>query len=262
VADSSSGCDFLVEGEGLALNPLLDQFRLNAQKVDKFEPIGSLASAPLILVTNGKSKIKDLDHLDKMFDNDPTIALVGAGQVPDLTVSKMAGDVSGAEYRRTAVRSGTDGATLLMGGHIDMALLSPVVVAAYLKSGDLVALGNTSNTKITLDGVDVPPMSNNTKFKNINSKNWTAVFAAKGVNPAANAEMKAAVQCLTQQAKFRDTFTKQGYQILDGSSTQVTSLMNQDINTWTPVIQEAGLDRPYGQRPATPEVATSQSTSR
>ncbi|MGH8796659.1 MAG: tripartite tricarboxylate transporter substrate binding protein, partial [Caldimonas sp.] len=145
-------------------------------------PVALIGTQPMIMVARGTLPIDTADELVQALHNHPgSLSMASAGVGTQLHLAgEMIESSAHIEMPHVPYKSGTQIATDLIGGHIDLAMMAIPTVLPFLQSGKLKALGVT-DTQRSPAVPDVPTFNESRSIKNIDMKLWYGLFGPPGL---------------------------------------------------------------------------------
>jgi tripartite-type tricarboxylate transporter receptor subunit TctC len=118
----------------------------------QFMPLARIMADPLIVVVRADSPWKTFEDFVAAARQAPgTLAYASSGAYGAIHVpSEMLAHAAGIKLKHVAYTGGGPMMTALLGGHVQMILFSPAVVAPQIKSGELRPLLNTGAKRVAI----------------------------------------------------------------------------------------------------------------
>ncbi|WP_225781939.1 tripartite tricarboxylate transporter substrate binding protein [Xenophilus sp. Marseille-Q4582] len=135
--------------------------------------------------------------------------------------------------------SSAQATTALLQGDVHFACLPPVSVMPHVKAGRLVALGVTSAERSAL--LPELPTLRESGLPDIQAVPWFAYLAPKGTPPATVQRMSQAIAAVLQDPATRQRLQTAYFDPVGSTPQQLADFMAQELRTWRPVIERAGL---------------------
>lgn len=223
-----------------ALNDLL--LKNNCCKLgDALVPVTRVVSVPLVMVVHPSLQVNNIKEFIALAKSDPqkiTNASGGAGSITQLLgeLTKTKAGIKMTEIPYKAI-----GAEMpdLLGGHVMVAYLAPVVVAQHIKSGKLKALGVAGNKRIAILP-DVPTLAE-AGLPGVEGAGWNGIFVPKGTPDAVIARLFAELNKVMNTMSYKDKAAIYGYDIGSESPAQFGQFVKDEINKWGKVIKDANI---------------------
>lgn len=170
---------------GLSANVLAPHIYRNTVTFDPetdFEPIGRIASQPLILVVNSESKYDGLNDLLEKARKSPgalNFGSPGNGSAPHL-ISELFLAEAGIEATHIPFKGAAPAISALIGGNIDFLLDTPTAPMPQVEGKRLRALGVT--TQESVKGLENIPAMDGQGLEGFEANTWFALYAPKGTD--------------------------------------------------------------------------------
>jgi tripartite-type tricarboxylate transporter receptor subunit TctC len=223
-----------------ALNDLL--LKNNCCKLgEALIPVSRVVSVPLVMVVHPSLQVNNIKEFIALAKSDPqkiTNASGGAGSITQLLgeLTKTKAGIKMTEIPYKAI-----GAEMpdLLGGHVMVAYLAPVVVAQFIKSGKLKALGVAGNKRIATIP-DVPTLAE-AGLPGVEGAGWNGIFVPKGTPDAVVARLFAELNKVMNTQSYKEKAAIYGYDIGSESPAQFGQFVKNEIAKWGRVIKEANI---------------------
>ncbi len=216
-------------------------FKLPFDLQKDLSPIAFVGTSPYVLVAQATLPVKTVADLIAHARANPG-KLTIAGSTPG-SLQRLAGEL----LKRTAgidmlyVPYKGTGAVMpdLLGGRLDLAIDNVLVLAPYIKKGQLRALGVTS-LKRSVVYPELPTLAE-TGMPGFHAVGWFGVFAAaKTPQPIVN-RLNTEIVALMKEPETRDRLLAQGAEPLPGTPADLRKYLADEIEKWGKVIREAGI---------------------
>ncbi len=224
----------------LAVNQSLFK-KLNFDPATDLMPICLIERGPLILMVRNDSpykSVKDVVAAAKASPGKLSYASGGIGGSHHL---------SGALFEHTAdidmihapYKSGSAGATDLMGGQVHMMFEQMYAAMPAIKAGRLRALAITSKTRSPL-APDIPTMAEQ-GYPAVEVLNWQGVIGPKGMSAELISKLNAACNKALQDPDVKEKILSQGNEIGGGTPEQFAALIKSEAPRWAKVVRDAKI---------------------
>jgi tripartite-type tricarboxylate transporter receptor subunit TctC len=155
--------------------------------------------------------------------------------------------LSGALFENTAgidmihapYKSGSAGATDLMGGQVHMMFEQMYAAMPSIKAGRLRALAITSKTRSPL-APDIPTMAEQ-GYPGVEVLNWQGVIGPKGMSADLIKTLNAACNKALQDPDVKEKILSQGNEIGGGTPEQFAALIKAEAPRWAKVVRDAKI---------------------
>ena len=199
-------------GSPFTLNPSL-YAKLPYDPERDFAPImhlGFLYSAVIAHPSVPSNSLRDLIEYSKSKPKTINWGTFGAGSITNLYVEWM-NKTLGAQFYSVAYKSAIPAATAVMGGEIEVALLT-VGVAGQAKAGKIKALAVIGGDKRSRFMPDLPTMKES--GVDLTLTNWWGMFGRSGTPPDILGRLHSETKRLIDDPKFVETFfARQGFEM-------------------------------------------------
>ena len=223
-----------------ALNDLL--LKNNCCKLgEALIPVTRVVSVPLVMVVHPSLPVNNIKEFIALAKSDPkkvTNASGGAGSITQLLgeLTKAKAGISMTEIPYKAI-----GAEMpdLLGGHVMVAYLNPVVIAQHIKSGKLKALGVAGNKRISIMP-DVPTLAE-AGLPGVEGAGWNGIFVPKGTPDAVVTRLFAELNKVMNTRTYKEKAASYGYDVGSENPTQFGQFVKDEITKWGKVIKDANI---------------------
>jgi tripartite-type tricarboxylate transporter receptor subunit TctC len=215
--------------------------RLPFDTLKDFEPVGTVASLPQILVANPQfpaNTVAELIALAKAKPDTLAYASVGVG-----SPGHLAGELfklrTGTQMTHVPYRGGGPAVTDVMGGQVPLLWVSIPAAAQHVKSGKLKALG-VSTLKRSAAFPDVPTLQE-AGVPDFEVDSWYAMFVpAKTPKPVID-KLNRALNSTLQDPDIRDKLLAQGSEAVGGTPEALGQAVNLELVKWAKLAKDANI---------------------
>ena len=207
--------------------------------VKGFTPVAPLAHAGYVLVAHPSfpaNNVKDMVALAKASPGKYTIASAGNGTLNHL-IGEMLSKAAGIELTHVPYKGSAAAATDVVGGQVPLSVQSLPSSIAFIKSGKLKVLGVVNEKRVSALP-DAPTIGET--IKGFGKTPWYGLFAPAGTPPAVVAQLQAAVVKALDDKDVIDRLAGVGTEPFKGTSAQLASLVQSDLQMWKQVVQDTG----------------------
>ena len=206
-----------------------------------FEPVGTVASLPQILVANLQFPVNTVAELiaaAKAKPNTISFASVGNG-----SPGHLAGELyklrTGTQLTHVPYRGGGPAVTDVMGGQVPLLWVSIPAAAGFVKQGKLKALA-VSTVKRSAAFPDVPTMQE-AGVADFEVDSWYAMFVpAKTPKPVIE-KLNRALNTVVQQPEIREKLLAQGSEGVGGTPEALAKVVDTELVRWAKVVKDASI---------------------
>jgi tripartite-type tricarboxylate transporter receptor subunit TctC len=215
--------------------------KLPFNTVKDFEPIGTVASLPQILVANPQvpaNTVAELIALAKAKPDSLSFASVGNG-----SPGHLAGELfklrAGIKMTHVPYRGGGPAMTDVMGGQVPLLWVSIPAAAQFVKTGKVKALA-VSTVKRSAAFPDVPTMQE-AGVPDFEVDSWYAMFVpAKTPKPIIE-KLNHALNNIVRDADIREKLLQQGSEGVGGTPEALAKIVNNELPKWAKLAREANI---------------------
>ena len=225
----------------LAVNHALFK-KLNFDPYKDIVPITLIERGPLVLLVRQDSPFKSVQDL------------VLAAKTKPASLSYASGGIGGTHHLSAALfeheahielihvpyKSGSAGATDLMGGQVQMMFEQMYSALPSIKSGKMRAIAITSKQRSKLIS-DVPTMAE-AGYPAVEVMNWQGLVAPKGLALSIVNQLSAVCNKALQDQDLREKIIGQGNEIGGGTPEQFAMLIQSEAPRWAKVVRDAQIE--------------------
>lgn len=225
----------------LAVNHALFK-KLNYDPFNDLTPIMLIERGPLILMVRQDSPyktVKDLVAAAKARPGALAYASGGIGGTHHLSGALLEHS-AGIDMIHSPYKSGSAGATDLMGGQVEMMFEQMYAAMPAIKGGRLRPLAITSKARSPLLP-DLPTMAE-AGYPQVEVLNWQGIIGPKGLPAEIVKILNAAGNKALQDPELREKMLGQGNEIGGGTPEQFAALIKAEAPRWGKVVRDAKID--------------------
>jgi len=224
----------------LAINPALYP-KLGYETLSDLAPIGTLASAPLVLVVNPGTAIRSVGDIAAQAKAKPGVldyASSGSGTGSHLS-GELLQSLAGIKLTHVPYKGTAPAITDLLGGQVQ--IMFSVIPAALpqIKAGKLRAIAVTSAQRMP-QLTDIPTVAES-GVPGFESTLAYGILAPRGTPAAVLEEIHAQLARITATKEFRERVEFEGAVPLEGTSADFAELIRVQAAKWGKVIRTAGI---------------------
>ena len=249
-ADGAIAGDFVARAEPdghtffLATNTAMMQVPL-LKKAPPYDPVKSFTPVSLVgryvyvMTVNPAVPAKDFNDFLAYVRANP--GRVGYGSYSGVTQLMHASIKSAAKVDMTLVPYKGEGPTVidLLGGHVQVAFLTPSSTLAHIKEGKLRALAVLLPARSGLlpnvpTGAEagLPPFTPGT---------WAALFGPAKLPPEIAQRMNRELNAAMQRADVREKVEKLGFDLAGSTPDEMAAFVQNQLQAWGQAFREAGM---------------------
>ena len=221
-----------------AINPALYR-NPGFDPVRDFVPISLVGAVPNVLVINPAFPARTMKEFIDVTRAKPKFyqyASAGNGTLNHM-LGEMLGSYAGVQLQHVPYKGIAPALNDVIGGQVQIAFATPAAVQQYVKTGRLVALGVSSQTRSpNLPGV--PAIAET--LPGYGGSLWIALYAPRGIPADVEAQLQAAMKRVLDAPDTRDKLVAQGVEIANATPAQLATLLNEDLARWAKIVKESG----------------------
>jgi tripartite-type tricarboxylate transporter receptor subunit TctC len=225
----------------LAVNQTLFK-KLNFDPLNDIVPICLIEKGPLILMVRQDSpykSVKDIVAAAKAAPGKLSYASGGIGGSHHLS-GALFEHVAGIDMIHAPYKSGSAGATDLMGGQVHMMFEQMYAAMPSIKGARMRALAITSKVRSPLLP-DVPTMGEQ-GYPALEVQNWQGLVGPKGMPAELVKQLNAACNQALQTAEVKEKILSQGNELGGGTPEQFAALIKAEAPRWAKVVRDAKME--------------------
>lgn len=210
--------------------------------IKDFTPIGLIATAPVFFVAGSKaSNVKTIDDFLKVAKANPGKFSYGTSGVGsglhfsgELLKQKAGIFMTHIPYRGVAPLTSD-----LVGGGIEVAMLSVPAAKGFLSSGRITALGVTSAKRLP-NFPNIPALGEHPALKGYELNGWFAMVGPSGIPPAIAQKVQNALQAVLADPVVKVKFEDGGNIVATGKEN-LTAIMQTEAVQLAKLVQFANM---------------------
>ena len=225
----------------LAVNHALFK-KLNFNPFTDLVPVMLIEKGPLILMVRNDSpykSVKDLVTAAKAAPGKLSYASGGIGGTHHLS-GALFEHAAGIDMIHAPYKSGSAGATDLMGGQVHMMFEQMYAAMPSIKGGKMRALAITSKTRSPL-APDIPTMAEQ-GYPEVEVLNWQGIVGPKGMPAELIKQLNVVGNKAMQDADLREKILSQGNEVGGGTPEQFAALIKAEAARWGKVVKDARIE--------------------
>lgn len=225
----------------LAVNHALFK-KLNFNPFTDLVPILLIEKGPLILMVRADSpykSVKDLVAAAKAAPGKLSYASGGIGGTHHLS-GALFEHAAGIDMIHAPYKSGSAGATDLMGGQVHMMFEQMYSAMPAIKGGKLRALAITCRTRSPL-APDIPTMAEQ-GYPEVEVLNWQGLIGPKGMPADLIQQLNAIGNKALQDPDLKEKIMSQGNEVGGGTPEQFAALIKAEAPRWAKVVRDAKIE--------------------
>ena len=211
--------------------------------INDITPITVLGSTPFVLVVNpakvAAANVKDLVALLRAKPDSYNYASSGNGTILHLA-AEMFMEEAQVKVKHIPYKGVSPMVTDLIGGQVDLGVLSLPSVQAHLKSGALRAIGVGGTARVAA-APEIPTIAEQ-GLPNYNMEGWFAVIGPANLPAADVKRIHAAVVAAYATPEVKEALLKQGNTINPGSPEAAAQYFRSELVKYAQLVKKAGVE--------------------
>jgi len=232
------------QSDNMALGPHLYP-NVGYHTLNSFAPIIQVSETPLAIVANAApagNQVKIANIADMLARGKSqaglTWATAGNGSMGHLYGEQLK-SITGINLLPVHYKGAAPSMTDVMGGQVDVAILSVVSVLPLVKGGKLTAVAVTTS-KRSPALPDTPTVAEQS-VRGLDTGIWLGLFAPAGTPQPVVASLNAAVAKALQTPEVRDRLLAAGSIPAGGTSAEFAKFLAVDFPKWGQVVKASGV---------------------
>lgn len=231
------------QSDNMALGPYL-YANVGYDTIKSFVPIIQVSEAPLALVTNASAnaptRLANMGNLIAKGKAGSGISWATAGNG---SMGHMFGEqfksVAAIKLLQVPYRGAAPAMADVMGGQVDVAIMSVPSVLPLVRGGKLTAVAVTTSKRSAM--LPTTPTLDEAGVKGIDAGIWLGLFAPVGTPPAIVARLNAEINKVLQLPEVREKIINGGATPVGGSSEDFAAFLRKDYEKWGIIVKESGV---------------------
>lgn len=241
-ANSDGYTLFMATVSSHGINPALYKKSLGYEVVEGFEPVGMVASIPLVLVANPKLPATDVPGLVALAKAKPgelNYSSSGNGS-PVHLAGAMFAQQAGLDMVHVPYRGGALANTAVMTGEAQLSFATLPGAMPQVKAGNLRALAVTTRERSS-QLPDVPTLAEAPGFDGFEINTWNALLAPKGTPPQTVATLNAALKQAMTSDKLKEHFKREGATPATSTPAELGTFIQAELDKWAGVVKSVNI---------------------
>jgi tripartite-type tricarboxylate transporter receptor subunit TctC len=205
------------------------------------QPLVLVASSPSVIVALPGSPIRTLADLiarAKAKPGEITIASPGNGTIAHLTI-EMLQTAAGISMTHVPYKGSNQAITDLMGGQVDLFLVSTATVNPFIQQGKFRPIAVTGARRVA-QLPNVPTIAES-GFKGFEANAWWGLLVPAGTPKPIVARLSEEVNRTLKMTDVRDKIMADGSDVLGGSPEEFAVFLKAEHAKWGKVVKAAGI---------------------
>lgn len=206
-----------------------------------FEPVGSVARFPIILVVHPSLPVNNVKELIAYAkDNADKIAFSSSGTGGGTHLAgELFNSLAGVKIQHIPYRGSAPAMQDLVGGQVQVMFADAPSALPFIKSGHIRALG-VGNPERSVLAPDVPTIAE-AGVPNYEAYSWTALVAPKGTPEAIVKKANADLVEVLKDPQIGPAMAAAGAEPMPGTPEDFARFLDSEIKKWGTVIKEANI---------------------
>lgn len=237
---ASDGYTVLFTLSSHTINPAIFP-KLSFDTVKDFDPIGTVASLPQILVANPQvpaNTVAELIALAKAKPGSLSYASVGNGS-PGHLAGELLKLRTGTQMTHIPYRGGGPAVTDVIGGQVPLLWVSIPAAAQFVKAGKLKALG-VSTLKRSAAFPDVPTMQE-AGITDFEVDSWYAMFVPARTPKPVIERLNRVLNTIVAEPAIREKLLAQGAEGVGGTADALGKIVAAELPKWAKLARDANI---------------------
>lgn len=206
-----------------------------------FEPVGSVARFPIILVVHPSLPVKSVKELISYAKEHPgkvSFSSSGTGGGTHLA-GELFNSLAGVKLQHIPYRGSAPAMQDLVGGQVQVMFADAPSALPFIKSGHIVALG-VGNPERSVLAPDLPTIAE-AGVPNYEAYSWTGLMAPKGTPQAVIKKLNQDLVTVLTDPTVGPSMAAAGAEPMPGSPEDFAKFLDNEIKKWAAVIKEADI---------------------
>lgn len=234
------GYTLLLATVSIATSPaILGKLAVNPER--ELDPVGMVASVPLILIASPKSSINSVSDLIKFAKINPdkvNYASVGNGS-PQQLAAELFQIMAGVKMTHIPYKGGAPATQAVLANEVDIFFAGMPPALPFVKSGQLKGLAVTS-TKRSQAAPEIPTMQE-AGLSNFDADNWNALYAPRGTSREIVNQLNKELNKVLQKSEVKTALEQQGAEPWPSTPIESKDYLAREIAKWAKVIKVSGV---------------------
>lgn len=234
------GLTLLLTTNAMVINQAIDD-KLQFHAINSFAPITLLTSSPVALVGRLGLPFKTLPELIAYAKQNPqklAYASCGNGSVHHIA-GEMLKNSAGIQLLHIPYKGCSVAGTDVLGGQVDLAMISANNVISHIRSGKMLPLAVTTAKRSAL--MPNVPTVQEAGIKDYDLEGWYGILAPAGTPKETVAKLNTAINQLLKEQEVKDAMVKNFMDIIGGTPEQFADVMKSDLTRYSAIAKSAGI---------------------
>ncbi|MET4578737.1 tripartite tricarboxylate transporter substrate binding protein [Ottowia thiooxydans] len=239
IAAPPDGYTLLVTGSSITIRAATND--KNADGLRDLQPIAQITTTPYVIVAKtGKFKtFQDFLAQAKSSQSKVNFASAGVGTGMHY-LGELINISAGLQMMHIPYSTGSKQLAAVMGGDVDIAIISLVTAWPQIKAGTMEALAVSSGERSVIAS-NVPTL-HELGLKDVPAIGaWIAVFGPKDMDPAIVRSLSERITEIAKSTATQETVKGWAAELPDTSTTALTNVVRSETSFWKKLIKERNL---------------------
>ncbi len=240
VKSAADGYTLLLQNSTMVVNPAVNG-KLNYDPEKDLTPIMLLGLTPIALVAHQGTNIKTFKELVDYSKANPAALSYGSCGVgtPQHFVMELVKQKSGVNATNIGYKGCAPALTDVVGGQVQLAILSANLAAPHIKTGKLNGLGISTATRYSL--MPQVPSFEEQGLKPLDFSIWYALMGPAKMPPEVVARIYADVQKVLAEPAVKENLSGAGVEPLSGNASDLSKLIKVDLARYAQLAKSANI---------------------
>jgi tripartite-type tricarboxylate transporter receptor subunit TctC len=234
------GHTLLATLDSFASNPWLLKKNVTVHTLDDFAPVSLVVRSAQLLVVPPQLGVKNLGDFLRLARAKGTAlnyGTAGAGTSSRLSV-ELVKALTGIDPTAVHYKGGGPAIAALLGGQVDMMVVTLGVAIEQVRAGKLVPLAVTSPRRHP-QLPEVPALAES--YPGFETQSWMGFLAPAGTPPVIVTRLSAEMRKAVAAGPSRDKLESYGYEVVASSPQAFGDLIRAESARWQKLIRERGI---------------------
>ncbi|WP_421955993.1 Bug family tripartite tricarboxylate transporter substrate binding protein [Polaromonas sp.] len=240
VRSPADGYTLLLQNSTMVVNPAVAG-KLNYDPEKDLTPIMLLGLTPIALAAHQSTNIKTLKDLVEYSKANPTALNYGSCGVgtPQHFVMELVKQKSGVKATNVGYKGCAPALTDVVGGQVQLAILSANLIAPHIKTGKLYGIGVSTASRYQL--MPQVPTFEEQGLKPLDFSIWYALMGPAKMPPEVVARIYADVQKVLAEPAIKENLSGAGVEPLSGNGAELSKLIKVDLARYAQLAKSANI---------------------
>ena len=227
----------LANGAGLTINPHV-YLKLPYDPQRDFQPITQVTSGAYYMVITPSVPAKSVPEFIALAKTKPGQLNFAATGTNNLLASEQFSHMAGIKMTAINYKGTGQAVTAVMGGEVQMFIMSPLIAIPQVKAGKLRAIGITGLQRSPALP-DVPPIADTLPgYENIT---WHSVIVPARTPKPIVAKLSRELMAIIKQPDVQERFSTQGLDAVGSTPEVLAALIKQETAMYGKLVKQIGL---------------------